>query len=63
LGDNKYNGDLELPEGVTNKLHLHARRVVFPHPREGVVDITAPLPEHMIDTFKKLGFDAERFDD
>jgi 23S rRNA pseudouridine955/2504/2580 synthase len=63
LGDNKYNGDLELPAGVANKLHLHARRVVFPHPREGIVDITAPLPDHMIATFKELGFDAERFDD
>jgi 23S rRNA pseudouridine955/2504/2580 synthase len=63
LGDNKYNGDLELPAGVANKLHLHARRVVFPHPREGIVDITAPLPDHMIATFKALGFDAERFDD
>ncbi len=63
FGDNKYNGDLELPDGITNKLHLHARRVVFPHPREGIVDITAPLPDHMVQTFKKLGFDETRFDD
>ena len=62
LGDNKYGGDVDLPEGVPNKLHLHARRIVFPHPREGTVDITAPLPEHMMRTFEVFGFDAARFD-
>lgn len=63
FGDNKYNGDVELPIGVTNILHLHARRVIFPHPREGIVDVTAPLPAHMITTFAALGFDADRFDE
>ncbi len=62
LGDNKYGGDVDLPEGVANRLHLHARRIVFPHPREGIVDVTAVLPQHMIDTFAKFGFDAGRFD-
>jgi 23S rRNA pseudouridine955/2504/2580 synthase len=62
LGDNKYGGDVDLPEGVANRLHLHARRLVFPHPREGIVDVTAILPQHMIDTFAKFGFDAGRFD-
>jgi 23S rRNA pseudouridine955/2504/2580 synthase len=62
LGDNKYNGDKDLPEGVKNQLHLHARRLVFPHPRDGVIDITAPLPEHMLQTFKIFGFDANRFE-
>jgi len=62
VGDNKYGGDLGLPAGIENQLHLHARRLQFPHPREGVVDVTAPLPEHMAATFAKLDFDAERFD-
>lgn len=62
LGDNKYGGDIDLPEAVANRLHLHARRIVFPHPREGLVDVTAILPQHMIDTFEKFGFDASRFD-
>ncbi len=36
------------PRASPNKLHLHARRISFPHPSgEGVVDVTAPLPEHM----------------
>jgi 23S rRNA pseudouridine955/2504/2580 synthase len=63
VGDNKYGGDLGLPESIENRLHLHARRIRFPHPREGEVDVTAPLPPHMIDTFATLGFDAGRFDD
>ena len=63
LGDNKYGGDVDLPEGVPKRLHLHARRIMFPHPREGVVDVTAPLPEHMIATFESFGFDQKRFDD
>jgi 23S rRNA pseudouridine955/2504/2580 synthase len=62
LGDNKYNGDNDLPEGIVNQLHLHARRIVFPHPRGGTVDVTAPLPGHMLNTFKQFGFDPNRFD-
>ncbi len=62
MGDNKYNGDKGLPEGVENTLHLHARRIVFPHPRGGTVDVTAPLPDHMKHTFDLLGFDASRYD-
>jgi 23S rRNA pseudouridine955/2504/2580 synthase len=62
LGDNKYGGDLDLAEGVPNQLHLHARRIVFPHPRSGTIDIIAPLPAHMKTTFSVFGFDAARFD-
>jgi 23S rRNA pseudouridine955/2504/2580 synthase len=63
LADNKYGGDVDMPEGVPKRLHLHARRIMFPHPREGVVDVTAPLPDHMIATFESFGFDSQRFDD
>ncbi len=63
IGDNKYNGDNDLPNGIENKLHLHARRLVFPHPRDGMIDVTAPLPEHMLSTFAFFGFDPNRFDD
>jgi 23S rRNA pseudouridine955/2504/2580 synthase len=62
FGDNKYGGDEGLPEGVVNRLHLHARRIVFPHPRSGTIDISAPLPEHMLATFEMLGFDPNRYD-
>jgi 23S rRNA pseudouridine955/2504/2580 synthase len=57
LGDEKYQGDRDMPEGIENKLHLHARRISFPHPSgEGVVDVTAPLPDHMRRSFAAFGF-------
>ena len=63
LGDEKYHGDKDLPEAIPNKLHLHARRISFPHPSgEGVVDVTAPLPEHMARTFADFGFEAREAD-
>jgi 23S rRNA pseudouridine955/2504/2580 synthase len=63
MGDEKYGGLEGLPEGMDRKLHLHARRIVFPHPREGVIDISAPLPQHMLNSFALFGFDPERFDE
>ena len=62
MGDEKYGGDANLPDGMPKRLHLHARRIVFPHPREGVIDISAPLPEHMLTSFALFGFDAQRFE-
>ena len=62
MGDEKYGGNSEMPEGVSKRLHLHARRVVFPHPRGGAVDVSAPLPQHMLDTWAMFGFDPERYD-
>jgi 23S rRNA pseudouridine955/2504/2580 synthase len=63
-GDEKYHGDKDLPASIARKLHLHARRIVFPHPRDGKsVDVTAPLPPHMRETFQLFGFDADRYDD
>ena len=64
VGDNKYKGDEGLPaENMDNKLHLHARRLVIPHPIPGQpkIDVTAPLPEHMRQTWDLLGLDADRF--
>ena len=59
LGDEKYDGDRDLPPGVPRKLQLHARRISFPHPSgEGVVDVTAPLPDHMREAVAAFGFDA-----
>jgi 23S rRNA pseudouridine955/2504/2580 synthase len=57
LGDEKYPSREELPEGIDHQLHLHARRISFPHPSgEGVVDVTAPLPPHMAKSFAAFGF-------
>ena len=63
LGDSKYDGLENLPEGVEPRLHLHARRISFPHPRGGELDITAPLPEHMTHTFRLFGFEPYGDDD
>ncbi|MFD2250221.1 23S rRNA pseudouridine955/2504/2580 synthase [Pseudochelatococcus lubricantis] len=65
IGDPKYFNveNWELPGGIQKKLHLLARRIVIPHPRTGKpLDITAPLPPHMQQSWNLLGFDAGRFD-
>jgi 23S rRNA pseudouridine955/2504/2580 synthase len=46
-----------VPPGLEPKLHLLARRLVLPHPRHGIIDVTAPLPEHMKKSFAMFGFD------
>jgi 23S rRNA pseudouridine955/2504/2580 synthase len=65
VGDNKYGGNENLPaEQIDNKLHLHARRLVLPHPfAGGKIDVTAPLPEHMKKTWDLLSLDADRYED
>lgn len=64
IGDPKYFNieNWELPGGLQNKLHLLARRIAVPHPRGGVIDVTAPLPPHMEQSWNLLGFDAKRYD-
>ena len=61
IGDPKYFNieNWELPGGMQNKLHLLARRIVVPHPRGGTIDVTAPLPPHMQQSWNLLGFDAD----
>ena len=64
VGDPKYF-DIEnwqLPGGMQNRLHLLARRLAVPHPRGGTIDVTAPLPPHMLQSFNLLGLDAARYD-
>jgi 23S rRNA pseudouridine955/2504/2580 synthase len=64
IGDPKYFNieNWELPGGMQDRLHLLARRIVVPHPRGGVIDVTAPLPPHMEQSWNLLGFDAKRYD-
>ncbi|MCW2246791.1 23S rRNA pseudouridine955/2504/2580 synthase [Azospirillum fermentarium] len=67
LGDGKYGGaEAFLPGAeVPKKLHLHARRLILPHPRGGhrTIDVTAPIPEHMAATWRYLGFSANLRED
>jgi 23S rRNA pseudouridine955/2504/2580 synthase len=64
LGDSKYfaKENWELPGGLQNRLHLLARRIAIPHPRGGTIDVTAPLPPHMAQSWNLLGFDLTRYD-
>lgn len=64
VGDPKYFDieNWELPGGIQKRLHLLARRIVIPHPRGGLIDATAPLPPHMLQSWNLLGLDASRFD-
>jgi 23S rRNA pseudouridine955/2504/2580 synthase len=60
IGDPKYfvaDTNWEFPGGIQNRLHLHARRIVIPHPDGGTIDVTAPLPPHMRQSWNLLGFD------
>jgi len=64
VGDSKYfaRENWQLPGGMQNRLHLLARRIAVPHPRGGVIDVTAPLPQHMQQSWNLLGLDAKRYD-
>jgi 23S rRNA pseudouridine955/2504/2580 synthase len=64
VGDPKYfdKQNWEMPGGVQNRLHLLARRIAVPHPRGGTIDVTAPLPPHMQQSWNLLGLDAARYD-
>ena len=73
IGDPKYNRRppsdparndplRALPSGIEPKLHLIARRLILQHPRGGVIDVTAPLPEHMKKSFDMFGFDENERD-
>ena len=60
IGDPKYfeaDTNWDFPGGIQNRLHLHARRIVIPHPDRGKIDVTAPLPPHMVQSWNLLGFD------
>ncbi len=63
IGDDKYKIEMQDPIDLedlkhADKLHLHARRLVLPHPSgKGNIEIEAPLPLHMVETFEYFGFD------
>ena len=65
VGDPKYFDieNWEIPGGIQKKLHLLARRIVIPHPKTGKpVDVSAPLPPHMQQSWNLLGLDASQYD-
>jgi 23S rRNA pseudouridine955/2504/2580 synthase len=65
IGDNKYEGGItQIMAALEPKLHLHARRLMLPHPRTGKppIDVTAPLPPHMLRSFELIGLNPNQFD-
>lgn len=61
LGDGKYGGSAAHMDGLPGQLHLHARALRLPHPSgAGTLEIAAPLPPHMRETFKFFGFEEPR---
>jgi len=64
VGDGKYGGAESFLSGViSRKMHLHSRFISFPHPDGGMLTVTAPLSEHMADSFDTLGFDVNSYID
>lgn len=70
LGDGKYGGKAAFLQGhgLSRKLHLHARRIVVPRPNDrpgggAPIDVTAPLPDHMRETWRFFGFDPDMAED
>ncbi len=61
VGDAKYFNieNWERPGGIQNRLHLHARSISIPHPDGGQLEISAPLPGHMQQSWNLLGLDEE----
>jgi len=60
VGDFKYGAQAARGKGaIADKLHLHAREIDIAHPDGGRLKVTAPLPAHMMASWKLLGFDHE----
>jgi 23S rRNA pseudouridine955/2504/2580 synthase len=60
VGDFKYGGaDAKGKGDIADKLHLHARSIDIGRPDGGRLQATAPLPPHMVKSWKLLGFDPD----
>ncbi len=60
VGDFKYGGtDARAKGEIADKLHLHARSIDIGRPDGGRLQATAPLPPHMLKSWKLLGFDPD----
>ncbi|MCP5367357.1 MAG: RluA family pseudouridine synthase [Hyphomicrobiales bacterium] len=63
LGDGKYGGAAAFmaDAGLSPRLHLHARALCLPRPGGRVLEVRAPLPPHMAESWGFFGFtlDAE----
>jgi len=49
-------------DALYDGLHLHARRLIIPHPRGGVIDAVAPIPAALQKTFRWFNFSGDQPD-
>ena len=59
IGDGKYGGADAFIDGISGKLHLHARSLSIPHPARGRLTVVAPLPDHMAETWRLFELDPD----
>jgi 23S rRNA pseudouridine955/2504/2580 synthase len=60
VGDFKYGGVEARGRGaIADKLHLHARSIDIARPDGDRLQVTAPLPPHMLQSWELLGFDPD----
>jgi 23S rRNA pseudouridine955/2504/2580 synthase len=60
VGDFKYGGaDARGKGAIADRLHLHARAIDIGRPDGMRLRVVAPLPPHMLQSWKLLGFDPE----
>ncbi|HBN31329.1 MAG TPA: RluA family pseudouridine synthase [Rhodobacteraceae bacterium] len=70
VGDGKYGTNAQTNEGdgwgsqlggdISRKLHLHSRTIMLEHPvSKAQLHLTAPLPEHMANTWEMLGWSVK----
>jgi 23S rRNA pseudouridine955/2504/2580 synthase len=60
VGDGKYGGAAAHPGGeIGRQLQLHARRIEIALPPRRRLEIEAPLPPHMAETWRLLGFEGD----
>lgn len=64
MGDPRYFNieNFQGAPGLGEGLNLHARRIRLPLKSGKLLDVSAPLPPHMKQSFDALGFDADRYD-
>jgi len=64
MGDPRYFNieNFQGAPGLGEGLHLHARRIRLPLKTGKILDVSAPLPPQMQQSFDALGFNADRYD-
>ncbi len=62
IGDGKYGGETSRMEGVSPKMHLFCRQMVFPNPAGGKpITISANLTGHFAETWKFFSFSKNAY--